>query len=217
MKKLLLLFLLLTSVLLSQAETKMLSVKITDKLSSIQTKDSGQKIKIMRVQDTNNKLSDDFTKTSRSCPPFCIQSTKINSEIKNFAELELLDFIKNRVSTNKGIVVDSRLKSWFEVETIPSAINIPYTAVENRSKKKTKALFQVLGMKIEANGNWNFSKAKELLIFDNGIWCEQAQHFVDGILKHNYPKDKIFYYRAGFQGWKLLGLTTIVHKEIKDK
>lgn len=217
MKRLLLLFLLLTSVLLSQAETKMLSVKITDKLSSIQTKDSGQKIKIMRVQDTNNKLSDDFTKTSRSCPPFCIQSTKINSEIKNFAELELLDFIKNRVSTNKGIVVDSRLKSWFEVETIPSAINIPYTAVENRSKKKTKALFQVLGMKIEANGNWNFSKAKELLIFDNGIWCEQAQHFVDGILKHNYPKDKIFYYRAGFQGWKLLGLTTIVHKEIKDK
>lgn len=217
MKKLLLFFLLLTSVLLSQAETKMLSVKITDKLSSIQTKDSGQKIKIMRVQDTNNKLSDDFTKTSRSCPPFCIQSTKINSEIKNFAELELLDFIKNRVSTNKGIVVDSRLKSWFEVETIPSAINIPYTAVENRSKKKTKALFQVLGMKIEANGNWNFSKAKELLIFDNGIWCEQAQHFVDGILKHNYPKDKIFYYRAGFQGWKLLGLTTIVHKEIKDK
>jgi len=217
MKKLLLFFLLLTSVLLSQAETKILSVKITDKLSSIQTKDSGQKIKIMRVQDTNNKLSDDFTKTSRSCPPFCIQSTKINSEIKNFAELELLDFIKNRVSTNKGIVVDSRLKSWFEVETIPSAINIPYTAVENRSKKKTKALFQVLGMKIEANGNWNFSKAKELLIFDNGIWCEQAQHFVDGILKHNYPKDKIFYYRAGFQGWKLLGLTTIVHKEIKDK
>lgn len=217
MKKLLLFFLLLTSVLLSQAETKMLSVKITDKLSYIQTKDSGQKIKIMRVQDTNNKLSDDFTKTSRSCPPFCIQSTKINSEIKNFAELELLDFIKNRVSTNKGIVVDSRLKSWFEVETIPSAINIPYTAVENRSKKKTKALFQVLGMKIEANGNWNFSKAKELLIFDNGIWCEQAQHFVDGILKHNYPKDKIFYYRAGFQGWKLLGLTTIVHKEIKHK
>lgn len=217
MKKLLLFFLLLTSVLLSQAETKMLSVKITDKLSSIQTKDSGQKIKIMRVQDTNNKLSDDFTKTSRSCPPFCIQSTKINSEIKNFAELELLDFIKNRVSTNKGIVVDSRLKSWFEVETIPSAINIPYTAVENRSKKKTKALFQVLGMKIEANGNWNFSKAKELLIFDNGIWCEQAQHFVDGILNHNYPKDKIFYYRAGFQGWKLLGLTTIVHKEIKHK
>lgn len=217
MKKLLLFFLLLTSVLLSQAETKILSVKITDKLSSIQTKDSGQKIKIMRVQDTNNKLSDDFTKTSRSCPPFCIQSTKINSEIKNFAELELLDFIKNRVSTNKGIVVDSRLKSWFEVETIPSAINIPYTAVENRSKKKTKALFQVLGMKIEANGNWNFSKAKELLIFDNGIWCEQAQHFVDGILNHNYPKDKIFYYRAGFQGWKLLGLTTIVHKEIKHK
>ena len=70
-------------------------------------------------------------------------------------------------------------------------------------------------MKVKPNGKWDFSKAKELIIFDNGIWCEQAQHFVDGILQHNYPKEKLFYYRAGFQGWKLLGLTTIVHKEIK--
>ncbi len=215
MKKPILIFLLLNSLLLSQTDTKPIFVKITDKLSSVETKDSGEKIKIIRIQDTKNKLSDDFTKTSRACPPFCIQSTKVNSGVANIGELELLDFIKNKISTNQGIVVDSRLKSWFEVETIPSAINIPYTAVENKSRKKTEALFKALGMKVKSNGKWDFSKAKELIIFDNGIWCEQAQHFVDGILKHNYPKEKLFYYRAGFQGWKLLGLTTIVHKEIK--
>jgi len=215
MKKLLLLFFLSTTFFLAKSETEQLLVKITPTLSSVPTKDSGQKIKIMRIQDTKSKLTDDFTKTSRECPPFCIQPTKISIDIENVAELELLDFIKNRISTHQGILVDTRLKNWFEVETIPSAINIPYNAVENKSKEKIKALFQALGMRVEANGHWNFTKAKDLLIFDNGVWCEQAQHFLNGILKHNYPKDKILYYRAGFQGWKLLGLTTIVHKEIK--
>jgi len=215
MTKSLLLFLLLTTFFLAKSETEQLLVKITPTLSSVPTKDSGQKIKIMRIQDTKSKLTDDFTKTSRECPPFCIQATKISIDVENIAELELLDFIKNRVSTHHGILVDTRLKNWFEVETIPSAINIPYNAVENKSKEKIKTLFQALGMRIEANGHWNFTKAKDLLIFDNGVWCEQAQHFLNGILKYNYPKDKIFYYRSGFQGWKLLGLTTIVHKEIK--
>jgi len=49
------------------------------------------------------------------------------------------------------------------------------------------------------------------------VWCEQSAHFMKGILKHHYPKSKLNYYRSGFQGWKLLGLTTIVHKEIKKK
>jgi len=38
---------------------------------------------------------------------------------------------------------------------------------------------------------------------------------IDSMIKHGYPKEKMFYYRSGFEGWKLLGLTTIVHKEIK--
>lgn len=215
MKKALLLFLLLSISILAKSQTDSLSVKITESISSIKTKDSNKKIEIKRVQDTKNRLTDDFTKTSRACPPFCIQKTKISKGIQNIAELELLDFIKNRVSSHQGILVDTRLKKWFEVETIPSAINIPYTAVENKSKKKIKALFQALGMKVKANGEWNFTNVKELLLFDNGVWCEQAQHFVDGILQYNYPKEKLLYYRAGLQGWKLLGLTTIIHKEIK--
>ena len=47
-------------------------VKINKNISSITTYDSGQKIEIKRVQDVNNRLNDDFTKTSRACPPFCI-------------------------------------------------------------------------------------------------------------------------------------------------
>lgn len=212
MKKLLIVSLL--SVFLF-AENDNVTVKITKDISHVFTTDSGQTVKVERIQDTNNRLTDDYTKTSRPCPPFCIQPTKIDPEIKNVEELEILEFMQNQVKNNTGVIIDARLKSWFELETIPSAINIPFPVMQNASKEKAKRIFTLLGMTIDPDGTWNFSKVKELLVFCNGVWCEQSAHFMNGILKHHYPKSKLNYYRSGFQGWKLLGLTTIVHKEIK--
>jgi len=193
------------------------TVKITKDLSHVYTTDSGEKIKVERIQDVNNRLTDDYSKTSRPCPPFCIQPTKIDPEIKNVEELELLNFMQHQVKDHTGVIIDARLKSWYELETIPSAINIPFPIMQNATKEKAKRIFMLLGMTIDSNGTWNFSKAKELVIFCNGVWCEQSAHFMKGILKYHYPKSKLNYYRSGFQGWKLLGLTTIVHKEIKKK
>jgi len=190
-------------------------VKINKNISSITTYDSGQKIEIKRVQDVNNRLNDDFAKTSRPCPPFCIQPTKVDPDIETIAELELFNFMKNQVTQHKGVLLDARLKSWFELETIPSAINIPYQTLRSSSKKKIAKIFQLLGMKIDKNANWNFDNAKELTIFDNGIWCKQATYLIQTLIKNNYPTSKIHYYRSGLQGWKLLGLTTVVHKEIR--
>jgi len=195
--------------------TEHVIVKLTDKLPYAYTMDSGKKIKIERIQDTSNRLSDDYTKTSRPCPPFCIQSTKVHPDINNIAELELIQFMNDKVAKNKGVIIDARLKSWFELETIPSAINIPFPVMQNADKKKAELIFKILGMKVEADGKWNFTNAKELAVFCNGVWCEQSSHFISGMLKYNYPTSKLNYYRSGFQGWKLLGLTTIVHKEIK--
>ena len=209
------LFLLSLFSVLLLAENDNVTVKITKDISHVYTIDSGKKIKVERVQDTNNRLTDDYTKTSRPCPPFCIQPTKIDPEINNFEELEILEFMKNQVKNHTGVIIDARLKSWFELETIPSSINIPFPIMKNASKEKAKRIFMLLGMTIDADGTWNFSKVKELVVFCNGIWCKQSAHFMTGILKHNYPKNKLHYYRGGFQGWKLLGLTTIVHKEIK--
>ena len=194
-----------------------ITVKINKEIPFIYTTDSGRTVKVERIQDINNRLTDDYAKTSRPCPPFCIQTTKIDPEIKNFEELELLDFMEHQVKDGTGIIIDARLKSWFELETIPSAINIPFPIMQNATKAKAKRIFMLLGMTVDADGTWNFSKVKELAIFCNGAWCEQSAHFMKGILKHHYPKSKLHYYRSGFQGWKLLGLTTIVHKEIKKK
>ena len=212
MKQLLILSLLSSMIL---ADESQITVKISEDMPFIYTTDSGKKIKIERIQDTNNRLTDDYTKTSRPCPPFCIQPTKIDPDIKNIAELELIEFMKEKVSNKTGVIVDARLKSWFELETIPSAVNIPFPIIENTSKKKAEMIFKILGMKVKSDGTWDFSNAKDIAVFCNGLWCEQSNHFIKGMLKYNYPKDKLLYYRAGFQGWKLLGLTTIVHKEIK--
>jgi len=125
--------------------------------------------------------------------------------------------LKDEVSTHKGILIDTRLRSWFELETIPSSLNIPFSVIESADKSKIKKIFQVLGMRSKSDGSWDSSKARKLIIFDNGIWCAQANHFLPNMLKYGYPAEKILYYRAGLQGWKLLGLTTVVHKEIVKK
>jgi hypothetical protein len=214
MKKLLILPLF---TLLLLAKNEQVSVKITKDIPYIITNDSGQKIKIERIQDTDYRLTDDYTKTSRPCPPFCIQPTEVAPGVQNIEEIELINFMKTKLPNKTGIVVDARLKSWFELETIPSAINIPFTTIQNASDEKIKRIFKILGMKIDKDGSWDFSNAKDLAIFCNGVWCEQSKHFIEAMLKHNYPKEKLFYYRSGFQGWKLLGLTTVVHKTIEKK
>jgi len=103
--KQLLIFSLLSSLLL--ADENQITVKITEDMPTTYTTDSGKKIKIERIQDTNNRLTDDYTKTSRPCPPFCIQPTKIDPDIKTIAELELIEFMKNKVSNKTGVIVDS--------------------------------------------------------------------------------------------------------------
>jgi len=188
-----------------------LIVPITDKLSSFKTIDSGHTIKIERIQDFANKLVDDFTKTSRACPPFCIQPTHIE-EIKTIAELEVIDFIRTKVKNHKGLIIDTRLKSWFELETIPSAINIPFSLMESNKADK---ILKLLGTVIKSNGKKDFSNAKELVLFANGAWSAQSSKFISMILAKGYPKNKLMSYRDGLQGWKLFGLTTVIHKEIK--
>jgi len=192
-------------------------VKITKDIPYVYIKDNGVNVKISRIQDTANRLTDDYAKTSRTCPPFCIPKIKIIDGVKTIGELELIDFIKKEVYTKKGILVDARLKSLYNLETIPGAINIPFTLTEINSKKVVDSLFKALGAKVKPDGSYDFTNAKDIAAFCSGLWCAQSSRFIKGIVKHGYPVNKIYWYRAGFQAWKLLGLTTVVHKAIEAK
>ncbi len=203
--------LLLSALLLSALFADNTLVKITKDIPYVMINDNGVKVKIQRIQDTANVLTDDFVRTSRLCPPHCVTNIKIDG-VKTIAELELIDFIKNKVYTKKGILVDARDKRRFMLETIPGAINIPEAITEVNSKKVQDSLFKALGAKIKPDGSYDFSNAKDLAVFCSGIWCPASKKFIENMIKKGYPKDKIVWYRGGLQAWKLLGLTTVIHQ-----
>jgi len=213
MKKLLLITVALSSLL--SAEDVL--VKITQNVPQVKINDNGVNVTIKRIQDTSNRLTDDFAKTSRICPPHCIPKIKIEDGIKTIGELELINFIKNKVYKKKGILVDARLKEFYVLETIPGAINIPFTIAQVKSKKVTDSLFKALGAKVKSDGSYDFSNAKELAIFCSGLWCSASVKLAKNLADKGYPKEKILWYRDGLQAWKLLGLTTVVHKAIEAK
>ncbi len=214
MKSLYLVLLVMVNLLI--AEEKKL-VNIAPGLGEITTYDHGVKVTIQRIQDPLHRLTDDFTKTSRPCPPFCIQPITPVEGVHNIEELELINFIQEKIPSKKGLLIDARLKNWYETETIPGAINIPFDIVNSDDPKVTERLFELLGAKKRKDGTFDFRSAKELAVFCNGVWCGQSPHFIRGIMKHGYPANKIYYYRSGFQGWKLLGLTTVIHKANEAK
>jgi len=191
-------------------------VKITKDIPYVKINDSGVEVKIQRIQDTANRLTDDFVRTSRECPPHCIPPIKIDG-VKTIGEIELIDFIKNKVYKKKGILVDARLKEQYVLETIPGAINIPFTLAEVESKKIQDKLFKALGAKVKPDGTYDFSNAKDIVSFCSGLWCVASVKFIEALVKNGYPKEKIYWYRDGLQAWKLLGLTTVVHKAVEAK
>jgi len=213
-----------------------LDVNISKTLSTVSTVHNGKVIKIQRIQDQNNVLSGGYTKTSRQCPPFCIQPVQVARNVTTVGELELLGFIKTKVNKGTGVVIDARTSSWFEKATIPSSINIPFNTfdkdssdlvkvsalaklgvtVSSNSGSNASIIDQMMGMLKDdvdaASGKWDFSRAKEVLLWCNGVWCGQSPRAIRGMLALGYPAEKIYYYRGGMQAWQSLGLTIVKGK-----
>jgi len=213
-----------------------LDVNITKTLSTVNTVHNGKVIKIKRIQDQSNVLSGGYTKTSRQCPPFCIQPVQVSRNVTTVGELEVLGFIKTKVNKGTGVVIDARTSSWFEKATIPSSINIPFNTFDKDSSDLIKVsalaklgvtvtsntasdeslIDQMMGMLKDdvktASGKWDFSRAKEVLLWCNGIWCGQSPRAIRGMLALGYPAEKIYYYRGGMQAWQSLGLTVVKGK-----
>lgn len=187
------------------------AVKITENLPYLDIVHEGKTIRIERIQDTANQLNNSFTKTSRPCPPFCIHPMEIASGVKTVGELELLDFLSKQVRRNTGLLVDARMPEWYEKGTIPGSINIPFTILSSGLENPhTTRILKLLGAKEQQGGKWDFSSARELLLFCNGMWCDQSARAIKNLLSLGYPAERLFWYRDGMQAWQMLGLTVIV-------
>ena len=186
------------------------TVKITPTIPSVIVNHRGVPIKVQRIQDTSNKLVDDFSKTSRPCPPFCIHPIQAAKGVKTIGEVELLDFVSNEVASKKGLLIDARMPKWYNSETIPGAINLPFIIFTKKGHALNR-IFELLGAKKTTTG-FDFSKAKDLTLFCNGPWCDQSPRAIRALVADGYPAEKLRYYRGGMQMWKLFGLTTVLPK-----
>jgi len=98
------------------------------------------------------------------------------------------------------LIVDLRSSHFYYEETLPLAINVPYTGVSLNLDE--------LGCE-EENGKWDCSDAITSYIFCNGPACTQSPIGIREMIELGFPAEKIFYYRGGMLVWTALGLSTV--------
>ena len=191
-------------------------VRITRDLPSLSVMHNGKAVVIMRNQDKNHTVNPAYAKTSRECPPFCIQPSTLAPGVETIGEVEMLDYLAQMsAGDNSILVVDSRTPEWVKKGTIPGSVNIPWTSLSLAEGADPISIRETMEERFGAtyqDGLWDYTNAKTLVMFCNGIWCSQSPNNILSLLKFGYPPNKIKWYRGGMQDWEILGLTTVPGK-----
>ncbi len=205
-------------------------VGITPDMMSINVTHNGNAVELKRNQDNNATVNPAFAKTSRPCPPFCIQPIVLAPGVETLGEVEVIDYIGKMEGGDKNIIlIDSRTPDWVEKGTIPGAKNISWVELTPAKGATTDGIIKImqedfnvgLAEGVDAFGVdeaiaegdttkvFDYSNAKTLVLFCNGMWCGQSPASIMTLLKFGYPAEKIKWYRDGMQSWEILGLTTV--------
>ena len=189
-----------------------IAVGITRSMAKFEGTVNGEKVTIMRNQNQAATVNPAFAKTSRKCPPFCIQPAQIAAGVETVGELEVIEYVKKMAAGDDSILlIDSRTPDWVAKGTIPGAINIPWTKLNTAKGADPISISELFTGRfgaIELEGLWDFSEAKTLVLFCNGMWCGQSPNNIKNLLRFGYPSNKIKWYRGGMQDWEILGLST---------
>ena len=190
-----------------------LDVNISNEISFVDVKHNNKEIRIQRNQSQDNLVNSEYAQTSRKCPPFCIQPYNLGNGVETIGELELLDYLKKRsTGDNSILIIDSRTEDWIKKGTIPGSVNIPWTLLKPEAGADPFEIAEILEKRFGAlniEGLWNFSNAKTLVLFCNGMWCGQSPSSIKTLLRFGYPAEKLKWYRGGMQDWEILGLTVV--------
>jgi rhodanese-related sulfurtransferase len=172
----------------------------------------------MRNQNNSNTVNPAFAKTSRPCPPFCVQPMQLRPGIETIGEQEIIHYA---VMMSKGekmpdgseiMVIDSRTPDWVAKGMIPGAVNVPWTHLSEAKGADPISIAEIMTEKFgakEQNGLFYFDDAKTLVMYCNGSWCGQSPNNIKSLLKYGYPANKIKWYRGGMQNWEVLGFNTV--------
>lgn len=171
-------------------------VSITKSMRSVSVQTPQGEVKISRIQDIENKISGDWALTSRECPNFCVQPIIPAPCVTPIGELELLEFLNDP----EVVVIDGRVPRDFAGGAIPGAVNVPYTEAADRLGE--------LGCEPDFDGFiCDGEGVKSAALYCNGPWCGQSPTAARRMVEAGFPAEKLYYYRPGMQGWRMLGLT----------
>jgi rhodanese-related sulfurtransferase len=187
--------------------------------------DKRQSAVIKRIHDpacAKFKMSPDLVwgKGLAKVPAACQQSyittigkispIKIADGIDTYGELEVIEFIKNLASDRSKLFIDTRTSGWYYMGTIPGAINLPFEQFDGKKlPDEFEDILDIVNVTVD-KGVYDFSKAKTLLLFCNGVWCPQSGWAIENLIKIGYPKEKLKWYRGGLYSWTQVGLTVEV-------
>lgn len=144
-------------------------------------------------QDRSRPVADAFKDpAARKCKPFCVQP----ESIEGATTVKVEDFPKMAADINAGkiLLVDMRTPDWYEKETLPGSVNVPYsdlTGPEAKAKARMKKL-----------------EGKDIIAFCNGWWCGQSPTGIKALQRLGYT-GKIYYFRGGNQDWEDAGLLSV--------
>ncbi len=179
-------------------------VFITRGVLSVEVMHNGKKVNIQRNQNRKNTIHKLYQRTGQGkiqpMHPFKPHA------VETIGELELLNYLKQQISDDSILVIDSRTPAWVKTGTIPGSINIPFTQF-----KEVENTLDIMEEKfaVTAEEALNFKAAKTLVMFCNGNWCPQSPTAIRKLLALGYPAAKLKYFRGGMQNWHSLGLTVI--------
>lgn len=144
-------------------------------------------------QDRAKAIPDAFKNpAARKCKPFCVQPDNLDGA----TTITLEDFPKLAADINAGkiLIVDMRTPDWYTKETLPGAINIPYS--------------DLTGVEAKAKARMNKLQGKDIIAFCNGWWCGQSPTGIKALQTLGF-QGKIYYFRGGNQDWADAGLPSV--------
>lgn len=135
---------------------------------------------------------------------------QLHEDIETYGELEVLAFMKEMQKNDSMMLIDGRKEEWYKYRTIPGAVNMPFHHFKERQSYEFEFEHEItrLGVMINDDDTFDFTKAKTLAVFCNGPWCSQSVALIIALLEIGYPPDKIKWYRGGMQEWLAAGMTT---------
>ncbi len=166
---------------------------------------NGERIQITRDNPEAVRFVTHFASSGDACGAPCIAPMQVADGVATFGENDVLEFLVKKVAGNSGLMVDARMPKSRARGYIPGTVNLPFATLEPDNNFK-KDILKALGAR-EFDGVFNFTDARELLVYDNGPSTDDAGALINNLLAAGYPVAKIRYYRGGMQVWSVLGFS----------